>query len=246
MQEEVRYRDRPEQVVLEGIVGSTAYGMATADSDLDRIGVFMEPVRTLLSLSGLRAEQESWKAPKEEEGDRTLHELGKFCRLVLAGNPTYTELLWLPDDLYLRRSLVGLDLIAMREQFLSAQASRSAYLEYATQQFRKLERRGDGTFSSDTRNRTAKHGRHMARLLYQGYRLWTTGGVVIRLPPEQVRLCRDIGEQVGQGRLDGARQLLAHYEHLYDTTPTVLPERPDREAVDRWLISVRLRQRDLP
>ena len=36
------------------------------------------------------------------------------------------------------------------------------------QQFRKLVSRGDGSFSADTRKRTAKHARHLARLCTRG------------------------------------------------------------------------------
>ena len=54
-QQEVPSREEPLDVVLEGIVGSTAYGLAGPDSDVDRIGVFQELTITFLRLSGLPA-----------------------------------------------------------------------------------------------------------------------------------------------------------------------------------------------
>ncbi len=40
----------PGTVLLAGIVGSTAYGLAGPDSDVDRLGVFAAPTLSLLGL----------------------------------------------------------------------------------------------------------------------------------------------------------------------------------------------------
>jgi uncharacterized protein len=37
-------------ILLAGIVGSTAYGLADADSDVDRLGMFAAPTRAVLGL----------------------------------------------------------------------------------------------------------------------------------------------------------------------------------------------------
>ena len=42
--------DTPPNVLLSGIVGSTAYGLDTKDSDVDRLGVFAAPTEKLLGL----------------------------------------------------------------------------------------------------------------------------------------------------------------------------------------------------
>jgi hypothetical protein len=235
--DEVPSREEPYAVVLEGIVGSTAYGLNTPTSDIDHLGVFVEPTETFLSLAGLPQRKQSWKAPGEL--DRTLHELGKYCSKVLHGNPTFTELLWLPKDLYVVCEPIGEELIELRSLFLSAKPTRDAYLGYATQQFRKLEQRGDGSFSSDTRKRTAKHARHMLRLLKQGYHAWATGEIRVRLDdPDYVR---EFGERVAAGDIELADATLVAYEMKFDMTETVLPDRPDREAIDEWLRETRKR-----
>ncbi|MEV4627714.1 nucleotidyltransferase domain-containing protein [Micromonospora sp. NPDC049523] len=219
------------RLLLAGIVGSTAYGLAGAGSDVDRLGLFAAPT---VAFHGLHPPRESivTTAP-----DRTLHEAGKWCRLALGGNPTATELVWLPDDLYETRTDLGDRLIGIRSAFLAAERVRSAYLGYAGQQFRKLEARGDGSFSADTRRRTAKHARHLARLLHQGRLLYATGHLPIRL--DDPRSFVDFGEQVAAGRIDRARALLAEAERDFDTIRTPLPERPDEETVERWLLDVR-------
>jgi predicted nucleotidyltransferase len=161
-------------VLLSGIVGSTAYGLAGPHSDVDMLGVFAAETVTL---HGLTPPGESIVSSKP---DATFHEARKYVTLALGGNPTVSELMWLPCDLYDIRSPLGDELIDLRYAFLSAKRTRDAYLGYAEQQFRKLEARGDGSFSADTRKRTAKHARHLMRLCAQGYELYATGSLLVR------------------------------------------------------------------
>ncbi|MET8006158.1 nucleotidyltransferase domain-containing protein [Nonomuraea glycinis] len=222
----------PANVLLAGIVGSTAYGLAGPDSDVDRLGIFAAPT---LDLAGLHRPQESIVTTGP---DRTLHEAGKWCALALKGNPTVMELLWLPSDLYETRTPLGDQLIGIRDAFLSAPRVRDAYFGYATQQFHRLDRRGDGSFSADTRRRTAKHARHLARLLKQGRELYETGHLPIRL--EHPEVIRDFGERVAAGDTYLARDLLAATEKAFDAAATPLPDEPARATVEEWLRQVRI------
>ncbi|MFI6760458.1 DNA polymerase beta superfamily protein [Micromonospora sp. NPDC050417] len=219
------------RLLLAGIVGSTAYGLAGPGSDVDRLGLFAAPT---VAFHGLHPPQASIVTTSP---DRTLHEAGKWCRLALSGNPTATELVWLPDDLYETRTDLGDRLISLRTAFLAAPRVRAAYLGYAGQQFRKLESRGDGTFSADTRRRTAKHALHLARLVHQGRVLYATGRLPIRL--DHPRSFVDFGERVAAGEVDEARALLVEAERDFDTIRSPLPERPDEQAVESWLLDVR-------
>ncbi|MFD5252351.1 DNA polymerase beta superfamily protein [Streptomyces bobili] len=219
-----------QNILLSGVVGSTAYGLAHAGSDVDRLGLFAAPTE---ELHGLHPPQESHVSTAP---DRTLHEAAKWCRLALGGNPTVTELVWLPDELYEVRTPLGDELIDIRTTFLSARRVRDAYLGYATQQFRRLLGRGDGSFSADTRKRTAKHARHLKRLCGQGYELYTTGKLTIRVDdPESFHR---FGEQVADDP-ETALPLLRRYETAFEEARSVLPEQPDERAADAWLRKVR-------
>ncbi|MFH9859395.1 DNA polymerase beta superfamily protein [Streptomyces sp. NPDC017202] len=219
-----------QNILLSGVVGSTAYGLAHAGSDVDRLGLFAAPTE---ELHGLHPPKESHVSTAP---DRTLHEAAKWCRLALGGNPTVTELVWLPDELYEVRTPLGDELVGIRTTFLSARRVRDAYLGYATQQFRRLLGRGDGSFSADTRKRTAKHARHLKRLCGQGYELYTTGTLSIRVDdPESFHR---FGEQVAADP-DAALPLLRRYEAAFDEARSVLPEHPDERAADAWLRKVR-------
>lgn len=217
-------------VLLSGIVGSTAYGLAGPGSDVDRLGMFAAPTTALL---GLRLPAESRVAVKP---DATFHEAGKAARLMLAGNPTATELLWLPDDLYETRTALGEEAIALRGAFLSAKRVRDAYLGYATQQFRKLVARSDEVRSETARGRTAKHARHLMRLVDQGLELYTSGAVVIRLADPHRYLA--FGEQVAADP-QVAAPFMAQAEERFDHARTALPTEPDTAAVEAWLLRVR-------
>lgn len=216
-------------VLLAGVVGSTAYGLAGPDSDVDRLGVFATPT---VSLHGLTPPDESIVSSKP---DATFHEARKYCTLALGGNPTVSELMWL--DSHEVSSPLGEELVGIRSTFLSAKRTRDAYLGYATQQFRKLEARGDGSFSADTRKRTAKHARHLMRLCAQGYELYATGSLRIRLEDPQRFL--DFGERVAGGDIDHARSVMNGYEAAFDEKPSVLPDEPDKAVVEDWLLRVR-------
>ena len=221
-------------IILSGIVGSTAYGLATADSDVDRLGVHAAPT---IAFHGLNPPVGRAATTVTTKPDVTFHEAGKYASLALGVNPTVTELLWLPDDLYEVRTDLGERLIGIRDAFLSARRVRNAYLGYATSQFRRLEARGDGSFSADTRKRTAKHARHLRRLLHQGLQLYRTGRLGVRLPdPERFR---EFGDRVAAGDLEEARRVLAQAEADFAATRTPLPDEPDRDRVEQWLYEVR-------
>lgn len=77
--------EAPANILLSGVVGSTAYGLATPDSDIDWLGNFAAPTHRML---GLHAPKDSIVSTNP---DRTLHETAKWCRLALGGNPTVMD-----------------------------------------------------------------------------------------------------------------------------------------------------------
>ena len=219
--------------LLAGTVGSTAYGLNTAESDVDTLAVAAAPTA---AFHGLHGPVESHVTTNP---DVTVHEAAKYARLALKCNPTVTELMWL--DEYTEQHPLGTRLVEIRGAFLSSLHVRNAYLGYATQQFERLKRRGDGTFSADTRKRTAKHARHLARLCDQGYQVHAYGRLRIRLDMPQWYL--DFGERVAEqaerGEYGEVEALIASTEANFNDTKTVLPDYPDVLAVEDWLLRVR-------
>ena len=224
----------PPNVLLSGIVGSTAYGLAHEGSDIDRLGVFAAPTSAFHGLQLPIGKGATWVSSKP---DATYHEAGKLAGLLLKANPTVTELLFL--DSYETVTPEGRALIEIRGSFLSAKPVRDAHLGFCTQQFKRIENRGDGSFAADLRKRTAKHARHLWRLCHQCVQLWTEGTLTVRLDEASAAECREFGERVELGYLQRATDLIRATEELLDSTPCALPERPDEQAAEAWLQDVR-------
>ncbi|MDX6744284.1 DNA polymerase beta superfamily protein [Actinocorallia sp. A-T 12471] len=221
---------RPGTVLLAGTVGSTAYGLATPSSDLDRLAVYAAPTSAFHGLTPPTGRRASHVTSGPGGDDVTLHEAAKYAALALDANPTATELLWLPDRLYDVRTPLGDALTALRGSFLSAGRVRDAYFGYAAAQFRRAEAGKAGA-------RTAKAARHLARLLHQGLDLYRTGRLTVELAdPEAIRA---FGERFASGDTSEARALLAATEDAFAAARSPLPDAPDTEAAEAWLHAVR-------
>lgn len=219
------------EVLLKGMVGSQAYGMATPTSDEDWYGVFAYPTFDLVGLHQPKLTVEDHKP------DLVMHEAGKYAKLALGCNPTVLELLYLPE--YAVATDLGMELVSIRETLLSARRVRDAFLGYATQQFKRITMRGDNSFSSDTRHRTAKHARHLYRLCEQGYQLYSKGTMQLKVAGRESIF--EFGEQIANGELHRASGLLSGYARLFDECTPALPKNPNETPVARWLLKVRAR-----
>lgn len=227
-----------DNIILRGTVGSTAYGLDTDGSDVDKLGVYVAPIHEVLGLRGPQAVSES----RVTNGpDQTLHEVGKFLSLALKGNPTILELLWLPE--YDTRTVAGSMIIAARQSFLSEAQVRNSYGGYAMQQATRLVSRaaeGKEGFGSVPVNRIKKHGRHCMRLLRMGRMLLQTGVLDID--------CRRIRDEIFEAGELAARSAPLFYSMFevemeeFNRADSVLPERPDRDKVERILQSIRLHE----
>lgn len=215
--------------LLEGIVGSVAYGLDGPDSDIDRLGMFAAPTA---AFHGLTMPVESHVTTKP---DSTLHEAAKYCRLSLKCNPSVSELMWLPR--YEVITPLGEQLIEIRDAFLSASAVAGAYLGYARDQLNKLRNRGDGRFDSDIpERRSLKNAIHVARLAEQRENLFKTGILTVRLPdPDKTRA---VGAFLLENPDRGIVMLQAAEERMKHAG-SPLPDKPDVARVEEWLYAVR-------
>lgn len=210
------------KIVLEAVTGSRAYGLNHALSDTDTMGIFLAPT---VEVAGLYwgAKDESWSDAGPDGDDNTLHEVGKFLRLVLKSNPTMLELLYMNE--YVTLDEVGQGMIDIRDKMLYTKAVHGAYLGYATAQRDRVLR--------EYPDHKAKMVRHCLRIARQGTDLLTTGTFNVRVedPEEYFRLDTMPLMNVGM-ILESA---------LYDleTAESVLPDEPDIKAVDEFLKEVR-------
>jgi predicted nucleotidyltransferase len=219
-------------LLLEGVVGSTAYGLATPTSDIDYAGIYVEPTANLLGLHPPSRERATKKG--RDGSDATYHEVGKSMALMLSCNPTAMEVLWL--DTYIATTDFGLELISLRDRFLSAKRVRDAFFGYATAQFHRLLDRG--RFQGSLETRREKHARHTMRLLWQGYELYTTGVLPIRILDPEAYF--EFGRRIlADPEAKAARELITQYELKFDAADTVLPDQPDEAPLEDLLQRIR-------
>jgi hypothetical protein len=216
------------QLILHGIGGSHAQGLANEQSDEDHFGVMSHRTWEFWRVNG----QPPASVAGHEPYDYTYHELAKFLALAAKSNPTVLEVLHLDSYIEVEPHW-GARLVAIRDAFPSANYVHNAYLGYADSQFRKLMQRGDGKFSSDTGNRVGKHARHTMRLLEQGARLYTTGELRVKVDdPDYYRWISGLSA----ARL--AQEFMRRYSEFV-SLKTVLPEKPDWDRINGYLADYR-------
>ena len=216
--------DLYEYVIYRCIVGSRAYGLSHDDSDTDYRGIYLPPAELLWSLTGVPEQLES---PETEEA---YWELQKFLLLALKANPNILECLYTP--LVELATPPAQELLAMRECFLSKLIYQT-YNGYVMGQFRKLEQdlRAHGTIKW-------KHAMHLIRLLISGVIALTEGYILVQQDAYRealltIRRGAMPWEELNAWRLELHREFDAAY------ASTRLPDRPDYDRVNRFLIKAR-------
>ncbi|HYO77710.1 MAG TPA: nucleotidyltransferase domain-containing protein [Thermoanaerobaculia bacterium] len=211
-------------IIFRCVVGSRAYGLEHEESDVDRRGIYLPPSELQWALYGV---------PEQLENDATQEvywELEKFLKLALKANPGILECLYSP--LVEHASELAQELLAMREIFLSKLVYQT-YNGYVLSQFKKIEQ--------DVRTRGEvrwKHPMHLIRLLLSGIAILRDGYVPVRVEEH-----RDALLAIRHGAMSWdevyAWRLALHKEFDEAFTRTTLPERPDFERANAFLIRAR-------
>jgi len=199
-------------------------GLDHAESDIDRRGVYLPPAVMQWSLYGVPEQLEN------QETDECYWELQKFLTLALKANPNVLEVLNSPIVELV--TPLGQELLELRPAFLSKLVYQT-YNGYVMSQFKKLEQ--------DIRNRGAikwKHAMHLVRLLLSGITVLRERVVPVAVAEHKERLLaiRDgllPWNEINTWRLELHRQ----FDDAFRTT--TLPDRPDYEATNAFLVRAR-------
>lgn len=214
-------------IVYRCVVGSRAYGLDTEASDTDLRGIYVAPADLQWSLFG---------APEQFEDNATQScywEMQKFITMALRANPNILECLYSP--LVEKSTPLAGELLAMRGVFLS-QMIFQTFNGYAMSQFKKIEQ--------DIRNHGEvrwKHAMHLLRLLLTGAAALREGRVPVRVEADRERLLAVKRAELPWAEVDAWR-LELHRDFERALAATRLPERPDYEAANRFLVRVRRMQ----
>jgi hypothetical protein len=214
-------------IIYRCVVGSRAYGLDNDESDTDRRGIYLAPAELQWSLFG---------APEQFEDNATQScywELQKFLAMALKANPNILECLYSP--MVEKVTPLGKELLALRQQFLS-QMIFQTFNGYAMSQFKKIEQ--DIRNHPDTPCRGWKHAMHLLRLLLTGAATLRDARVPVRVEAHRERLLAVKRGEMPWVEVDAWRKEL-HRDFERALAETNLPERPDYEAANRFLVKAR-------
>ncbi|SFJ18572.1 nucleotidyltransferase domain-containing protein [Planctomicrobium piriforme] len=216
--------DLSDRVILRCVIGSRAYGLDDNQSDTDYRGIFLPTADKQWSLYGV---------PEQIECDETQEhywELQRFLVLALKANPNVLECLYSP--LVEKKTPLAEELLGLREMFLSRLVYQT-YNGYVMSQFKKMQ--------SDLRNQGVvkwKHVMHLIRLLISGISVLRDGFVPVRVEAHRDQLLAIKRGEMAWDETEKWR-LSLHGEFDQAFQATTLPERPDYERANAFLVKAR-------
>jgi predicted nucleotidyltransferase len=236
--------------ILRVPAGSTLHGLQLPGTDdSDELGVCVEELRFAFGFSEF--EQYIFRSAAEREGrhdapsapgdlDLTIYSLRKFLRLAMQGNPQLIQSLFVPENLCLVRTGLGIALQALAPAIVS-RAAGARYLGYLeAQRQRLLGERGqkkvnrpalEAKYGYDT-----KYAMHILRLGFQGVELLSTGRLTLPMaePDRSFVFATRKGEISLQDALTKAGELERTIKDLLTDSP--VREKPDVERIEAWML----------
>jgi uncharacterized protein len=214
-----------DYVIYRCIVGSKAFGLDDENSDTDYRGIYLPPAELHWSLYGVPEQLE------DKKREECFWELQKFLILALKANPNVLECLNTPLVEY--ADAIAEELLAIKHIFFSKLIYQT-YNGYVMSQFKKLEQ--------DLRARGEirwKHAMHLIRLLLQGIEILQSGELHVKVSLNRDRL---LAVKTGETSWEDLNRwrLSLHKDFENAFAATALPERPDYDRANKFLIKARL------
>jgi len=222
-----------KQVLLKGLVGSHAYGVATENSDKDYMSVYVDPLDHYFGLN-----KSSTNHSVSETLDNTEFEFLKFVKLCVNFNPNVVPLLFLNQ--YEELSTFGLYLLEQKNEFVTKKAYNSL-LGYANGQKLKAEMGVTEKFGEKRKNLINEYGydikaaSHTVRLLNLAKHLFKYNEVNLKAGAEEV-LEFKLGKHPKSFFDERFETLLAESKEFYQTCK--LPEDVNYEKVNNFCVNL--------
>ncbi len=233
-------------IIMIGLGGSYAYGTNNENSDIDMRGCALNSKREILL-------NKCFEQVVDVPTDTVIYSFNKLISLFTSCNPNAIELIGLKPEQYLYLSDVGKEMIDNRKMFLSKLAVKS-FGGYAYGQLKRLDNkaicyRQEDNISIGKRNKNAiihgKLGKHMMHLL----RLYMM--CVDILEKEEINTYRENEHEllmdIRNGKyLENGEPVSEFFEIVedykqkveYAEKNTSLPEKPDYDRIDEFVMSV--------
>ncbi len=232
----------PGKIVMAKLWGSRSHNTHKETSDHDFSGVYICRTSEILSLmppivTFKHDKEDSPDVSKAEWPDYQFHEVGRFCELLLKGNPGILEMLFTKREL-----LVGVDewneLVAMGDKFLTQQAVHQ-YLGYMGGQLKRLiNHKGQKGLHTSGGAYNEKWAYHILRLAEDAKR------IAVGQPP---LVWKEGAERDFLMRVRNMEFTWEECQKLIETAladvegmkPYKIPEQADKAALNDWLLNLR-------
>ncbi|QNJ56859.1 nucleotidyl transferase [Mycobacterium phage Reindeer] len=241
-----------ENLIYKTEVGSRLHGVTVGADDNDEMGMCIAPPECVIGTRQFEQYQDRWHADgtRIPEGvrsgpgdtDQVIYSLQKWARLAAQGNPTVLIPLFAPRHHIYFMNDSGAELVGNRDLFLSKQAG-GRFIGYLVAQ----RERAQGLRGRKHTNRPelvekcgydTKMMYHATRLAIQGEQLMTEGE--IHLPMLDYHRDYLLAVRDGQYNLQEALSVLEWRTDLLRKSmeASCLPDHPDYEQLDNWLIGM--------
>lgn len=225
----------PGRLLFAKVWGSRSHNTEKEDSDWDFSGVYMVDTRDFL---GMTKVEETLAKEGDEKPDFAFHEVGKFCNLLLVGNPGILEMLY--TEKMCTTSPEWLALKANRQLFLSKSAVNQ-YVGYAEGQLKRL--RNGNCLHTKGCGYNEKWAYHLSRLLFDAERIVfspASGPIVWKEDgPERDYLMNIRHGNVSREEVEKKAELsIARIKEGLERSK--LPETGSKEFLEDWLVDLRL------
>lgn len=223
--------------IFRTVVGSRLYDLALEGSDTDVKAVALPSADDLLGVDDKA--RKHWDGdPVTDPPDTVIYSLTKYLMLLAKGNPTVTELLFVPLQTVLVTTPVWGKVREFGRKNLITKAILPSYFGYVKDQFvRVRDRKAQNNRETMIENYgfDVKCASHVYRIAVQGTELMTAGCC----NPRMTGVDREVALSIKRGDYNYERTLetlqVAMNGMKAAESACTLPEAPDMEAVNAFV-----------
>ncbi len=233
-----------KRILLQGIVGSQAYGTNTQDSDVDIMGVYLADRNYYLGVYNVGDDFFETKIPYHYpfvvlKDPAKYYELKKFVKLCLDFNPNVIPFLFLKNFCFFD-PIVG-ELYNHRNKFLSNKVYKT-FIGYAIGQEKRMLGETTGQLGDKRKNLInqfgydTKYAMHTVRLLKMAIEILTTKKVnVFREDASELLNIRN-----GNVPLNILQDYIKHLKQLAEESykKTDLPDSPNYDFINNLVVKI--------
>ena len=184
----------------------------------------------------------NFKQSIEKDPDRVIYGIKKWFKLAAQGNPNFLEILWTPENYFVKRSRQGDMLLAQRDIFLGKHV-KPRYIGYAHAQLHRMDKLNKNANTNPKRvalveefGFDTKNAMHLIRLMRTGFEIITEGTIHVQRHDARELLAIRRGEWKRERILEEANKIEDLINQAMVTS--TLRTKPDDKAINELLMEL--------